>query len=207
MSEELPFKTRRDFTEGREWGEVSPGLRRFLLARPRTPDARPGGLVGATGVAHSSRCTLLLWVAGGHIPASHEEVAAAATAAAASSLQVRSQSPRHQVQEVVSWLENQQASGLLRNAYVTASLAVVVDDQEVWVWHTSPHGAMCGPLDGLRVSSTDLRTPTLRDLSVLPAPTLSSSDAQFVDNLSSIFCVGTPDGYEEVRCDIGGDRA
>jgi hypothetical protein len=204
MSDELPFKTRHEFTDGYEWGKVSPTLRRFLLIRGSTSGARSAGLVGATGVAHAGRCTLLLWIAGGHLPAPHQEIATAAALAAESHLKLREKSPAVQVKKLVAWLESQQTSGVLKNSYVTASLAVVVDDHEVWVWHTSPHGVMCGSLDGLRICGSDLRTPTLRQLGVLAAPISSSNDSQFIDNLSSVFCVGTTGGYEELRCSLGG---
>lgn len=209
MSDELAFKTRHEFTESRQWGEVSPRLRQILMVRASTRD-RLYGVSGATAVAHAGRCTLLLWVAGGHWPAPYQEVATATAAAAGSSLEVRENSPTQQVKKVVSWLEEQWTSGLLKNLYVTASLVLVVDDHEVWVWHTSPHGVMCGPLDCLQVGSTDLRRPMLRALRVVRASsawTSSDPDAEVMANMSSIFCVGTLDGYEELRCDVGRDQA
>lgn len=207
MNPKLPFKTRHEFTENRRWGAVSPGLRRLLLVRPQMLNSSTLTLRGAVGAAHSGRCTLLLWVTGGHLAASYEEIAAAAASRAALRLEARAQTPGRQVKALVSWLESQQTSGLLRRAYVTASLAVVVDDKEIWVWHSSPHGAMCGPLQGLKVRSTDLRMPTLRRMGLLPARAASSRELQLIDNLSSVFCVGTPHGYEELRCEIGMDRS
>jgi len=194
---------RREFSNA-EWGDVSTSTRRYVLIPPRVaPKPTTGGLAGAAGVAHSDRCSLLLWVAGGHLWGSHQVVVAAAVQQAQERLRTRTSKPMDLLHEIVAWLEQEHQDGVLKGAYSTASLIAVVSDEDLWSWHTSPHGLACGLVNALRFCSTDLRTPILRAHGQLPVRAWSSPGAHLADAASSIFCVGTPDGYEEIRCSLG----
>ncbi len=193
----------REFDEATRWGELSGRLRRFVV-RPTVVDPDQSRfLAGAAGVRNANRCSLSLWVTAGHLRATHQEICHEALTAATERLSSHAETPAKQVRNIVSWLESELDSGLLERAYVTASLVLAVADDDVWVWLAGPNGLVCGPGESVRVRSSDLRMPVLRQHGVMPPPARSSTEMELIDGMSSIFCIGTPHGYEEVRCRIG----
>jgi hypothetical protein len=99
---------------------------------------------------------------------------------------------------MINWLESEQAEGFLENSYTTASLVAAPAGTEAWVWTMSPHGVAVGSPARMAFVSTDLRLPVLREAGVVRkdiAPPGMESFAQ----ASSIFCIGTTQGYERLR--------
>lgn len=189
---------RMEFVGDPAWGLLSPTVRRFEITTP----ARSGPVLGISevfGAVHVGRCSLVIRIGGGHLRASREDLLARIRTDAKDRLQHGSSTPVEHVERVVSWLEEEQRSGILEHSYSTASLIVAVSASEAWTWHVGPHGAACGSRTGIRFRSTDLRYPVLHRLGVLKPSALRSPGVFFREEASSIYCIGTPLGYEKLR--------
>ncbi|MBA3562332.1 MAG: hypothetical protein H0W35_06405 [Actinobacteria bacterium] len=78
-----------------------------------------------------------------------------------------------------------------------------MSETEVWTWLVSPHGVVHGSSDAMVFASTDVRYPVLRRLGVMREPAFMFPGTEIGDKSSSIFCIGTPNGYETIRTLVG----
>jgi len=114
--------------------------------------------------------------------------------------------PREHILRVAAWLENEVTSGRLARSYTTATLIVAVSDSEVAAWTMSPHGVMIASARDMTQLARDLRCPVLRELGMLDSPAFALPGTEWDDKARSVFCVGTPAGYEIVRAMTGANE-
>jgi hypothetical protein len=202
-SDAMPFSTRSEFIADQPWGN-SAGVRRYEMATPLVEDVgeTKSAMAAISDVAcfHAARSSLILRVGGGHLRAPRDRILAELSKLAPSRLTTSGTAgPAHYVDRVVSWLEQEQQDGILERSYTTATLVVAVGNGEVWTWQASPHGLVHKYGQAFEFVGTDLRNPVLRAHGVIPPMTLNLPGAVTTDQASSIFCLGTPLGYERIR--------
>jgi len=106
------------------------------------------------------------------------------------------------VRAFVGWLEKEHEDGFLSRSYTTATLIIAVSDSIIWTWSFCPHGVAHGSPDEMRFVGTDLRNPQLRRIGVLERLVFDQPGIQAGDKASSIFCIGTPRGYEAIQLKV-----
>jgi len=187
----------REFAQDSRWGSVG-SLQRVDIAFGERHEGFYGGLRGASVVSHSSRTSILLWIAGGHLLGSHEEVGKAALRSIRSTIDDYSLAPFDYFSRLVAELEREVQGGALVRASVSAAVIACVGANEVWVWHVGPNGVLLGMPDTLKFRSTDVRIPVFRSLGLLGEMQRLSDEISFVDGVSSVFHVGDQIGYEQI---------
>lgn len=202
-----PFATRSEHDEDAVWSSLTGTLLRYEI---RTPPSRAAfqNPEESSGCIHFGRLSLLLRIArGGHLSSSPSQVMEKTLEKAKAVLEkcANTSRPSDAFKQVISWLEHEQESGFLSQCYTTATIVAVVGDKDIWSWHTSPQGIVSGSKDSLHFKSTDLRYPELIRQGLMKSSPLQLEDTEIRDKASSVFCLGTQDGYEFLRQKLGSE--
>jgi len=100
------------------------------------------------------------------------------------------------VRHTVAALERSVQLGALQGVYVTAGLIVLEGDEAALTWTVGPNATyLLDPNSAPSLVGQDLRLATLRRQGV-PVRAEFGPEAWLFEETSSIFCVGTPDGYQ-----------
>lgn len=197
------WELRSEFPEDGLWGSLPSSMRRYEVRSP-PPHAPAGGrfIPATVGCVHGTRASLMVRIGGGHLVAPAEELLGRLQLEGPSRLDERHESPSAFFQAMVGWLELEHTEGFLRNSYTTASLLAATAGNEAWIWTMSPHGVATGSPTRMEFVTRDLRIPVLRDVGVVRKDVTPPRMEPFA-RASSIFCIGTPQGYERRREVLG----
>ena len=96
----------------------------------------------------------------------------------------------------IEFLEHQPRDGVVAGAYLTASAVVVVDDSSVLVWRVGPTAVFYAGADNTVTHvGQDWRVASLLRKGIA-APRAMGAAGSVLDETSSLFAVGSPDGYQ-----------
>jgi hypothetical protein len=192
---------RSEFRADTAWGQGTGVLKRYEIRAPILPGPL-ATLGGAVGLVHVDRCSLLLSIGGGQLRAPRSALLEHVKANARHLLQRGRDNPVDRIERMITWLETEYRNGLLVDAFVTASLLVVVSDKEVWTWTVGPVGVASGARTAVQFRSVDFRYPVLRALGILKPASFQFPATEPLDQASSVCCVGTPNGYERLVMEL-----
>lgn len=183
-----------------EWRPLSPVVRRlhwWVSAFPETVIGFPK----ICAVAHGPRSSVVLRVSGGP-----EEMRESAERALTALLRDLDGGPAEHVRRVVSWLDGAwRPGGELEDYFVTASMSVVVGEDEVFVSQVGSHGVATLRGNAARFEGTDVRLPVLKRLGIQAALRVGQYVAlpREYTETDAFFCTATPDRYEQLRFNLG----
>jgi hypothetical protein len=153
---------------------------------------------GAVKSFHLSRMSILLRVHGGMLKYPPHE---ALDRVDVSNLRFTHLRPHEYLEYAVQLIEHEVAMGVLENAYVTAMIVLFSSEHEVQVWSAGPNAVFAGNESSLVQINRDLRMPRLRELGFVNTGA-AFPGSELRGRVSSIFCVGTPDGYQLTSVDL-----
>lgn len=191
------------FPEPGSWEPLARTLRRYEVRSPEPRDGPKGRFLSSTvGCIHGTRASLVVRIGGGHLVAPPEDLLERLRREGPSRLDQLDETPSAFFRAMIGWLELEHAEGFLHNSYTTASLVAAAAGTKVWIWTMSPHGIASGTPARMEFVSRDLRIPVLRDTGVVRKDVTPPTMEPFA-KASSIFCVGTPQGYERRSLVLG----